>query len=111
MKHYYIIFLLFFSCMGLQAQDKITSDTFGSSSLSENIMLYPNPTTSGRFTIQTENYDTKEIEIFDLVGNKIITFVFNGKEKEFSSAKLKTGIYIIKIKTKGTSISRKLVIK
>ena len=105
-KYLYIFFSVFFFTLSASAQEKKSATEF-----SEQVSVYPNPTTVYKVTIQTESYATKEVEIFDMLGKKVMGLTFSGKEKEISLHNLKAGIYIIKIKEENNSTSRKLVIK
>jgi len=71
--------------------------------------MYPNPVTNGRLTINTFSNADKKIQIFDILGKRIISTNLRGNELNVS--KLNSGIYILKILEEGKTATRKLVIK
>lgn len=106
-KYLYIIAAtLITSISGYAQEQKLSASEF-----SEQVNIYPNPTTNQRITIQTETNGTKEVEIFDMLGKRVAQVSFSGREKEIFLNNIKAGVYIIKIKEDNNSTSRKLVIK
>jgi len=87
--------------------------TGGTASVRENdipgFIMYPNPVTNGRLTINTFSNANKEIQIFDILGKRILST--NLKGRELNVSKLNSGIYILKILEEGKTATRKLVIK
>ena len=75
----------------------------------EDLSIYPNPVTNGKLYITTKYNQTKDIEIFDVLGKKIYTTSLFGKELNIS--KLTPGVYILKIKENSSSATRKLVVR
>lgn len=73
------------------------------------LTIYPNPVSNGKIYITTKENLTKDIEIFDVLGKKVLSSSLFGKELNIS--KLTQGIYILKIKEGNDSATRKLVIK
>jgi hypothetical protein len=71
--------------------------------------LYPNPVTNGRLFINTLSNSEKKIQIFDVLGKKVL--FTNLKGREINVSKLHSGVYIIKIIEEGKTATRKLVIK
>jgi len=71
--------------------------------------LYPNPVTNGKLTINTFSNADKEIQIFDILGKRILSTTLKGKELNVST--INSGIYILKILEEGKTATRKLVIK
>jgi hypothetical protein len=71
--------------------------------------LYPNPVTNGRLFINTLSNSEKKIQIFDVLGKKVLST--NLKGREINVSKLQSGVYIIKIIEEGKTATRKLVIK
>lgn len=87
-------------------QDKVVA-----SKTIESLSIYPNPVeVNGKITIDTKSNDTKEIEIYNIVGKKIISSVLNTKEYNLPSA-VTSGIYIIKVKENNATATRKLIVK
>ncbi|MFL0353472.1 T9SS type A sorting domain-containing protein [Xanthomarina sp. GH4-25] len=110
MKKNYI-FLLFF-LMGLasfkgysQSNDVVKP----ADSNIENLTIYPNPVSQGKIYITTSEYALKKIEIFNVLGKKILSVSLY--QNELNISKLKTGIYIIKITENNTTATRKLIVK
>lgn len=75
----------------------------------EHLSIYPNPVSTGKVYIQTENNFTKQIAIFNVLGKEIFSTTISGKELNIS--KLKAGVYIIKITENNISATRKLIVK
>lgn len=111
MKNYvFIIFFTFtlgFSSFGfaqssdLQQQPK--TETI------EGLSIYPNPVSNGKLYITTKNNLTKSIEIFDILGKRIVSTSLFGEELNIS--KLSPGVYIIKIEENSITATRKLVVR
>ena len=83
-----------------------------SASPSEGIIdlsIYPNPVSNGKIYIITQENLTKDIQVYDVLGKKIISTSLFGKELNIS--KLTPGIYILKIKEGSSSATRKLVVR
>ena len=75
----------------------------------EGFSLYPNPVTNGRLTINTFSNTDKEIQIFDILGKRMLTTTLKGRELNVS--RLNSGIYILKISEEGKTATRKLIIE
>jgi len=73
------------------------------------MILYPNPTDKNFVTIQTNSLDTKEIEVFDIIGKKVIDISLNSNSLDIS--KLNSGIYLVKITVDNQTNTHKLVVK
>jgi len=80
-------------------------------SLSDNnynqFSIYPNPT-AGLLNIKANSIIDK-IEVFDILGKRIIDTVFENKDVEVNLSALKNGIYFIKIQSNGISETRKII--
>lgn len=112
MKNYfYILFLTI--CLGFGATSHAQINASKTSvSASEGIVdlsIYPNPVSNGKIYITTKENLSKEIEIYDVLGKKILSASLFGKELNIS--KLTPGIYILKIKEGSNSATRKLVVR
>ena len=75
----------------------------------EGLSLYPNPVTHGKVNISSKNDLDKEIQIFDVLGKKVLHTQLNSKELNLSS--LSPGVYIIKIREEEHSATRKLIVR
>lgn len=110
-KYFYItsLFLLFSS--GIYAQEN--KDTAVNSKIQEqpfeNLNIYPNPVVNDRVYITSKTTAPKDIEIFDVLGKRVMQITISSKELNVSS--LTPGVYIIKIKEGEQRATRKLIIK
>ena len=109
-KYFYTIFLftVLFS-FGLQAQESKSSiATKSQEPTIEGLAIYPNPVNSGKIYITTKSSLDKKVEIFNVLGKKVLETVITSKEVNVSH--LEAGVYIIKIKEGEASATRKLII-
>ena len=75
----------------------------------EGLNLYPNPVSNGKVYITSKNDSDKEVQIFDVLGKKVLQTMLSSKELNVSN--LSPGVYIIKIKDNEASSTRKLIIR
>jgi hypothetical protein len=75
----------------------------------EGLNIYPNPVSTGRIYITSKSTQNKEVEIFDVLGKKILQATISSKELNISA--LTPGVYIIKIKEGDATATRKLIVK
>ena len=112
MKNYfYILFIILGLGCGAISYAQ-TNFPKSSSTRSEGIIdlsIYPNPVSNGKIYIATQENLLKDIQIYDVLGKKIISASLFGKELNIS--KLTPGIYILKIKEGNHSATRKLVVR
>lgn len=103
-KYFYIIliFSVLFAFEGYSQVNKSQEPTI------EGLTIYPNPVNSGKIYITSKSSLDKKIEIFDVLGKKVLETVTSTKEVNISN--LSAGIYIIKIKEGDSSATRKLII-
>lgn len=110
-KNYFYITLLLL-CMfsfGAVAQENKSTYAAGKEPI-EGLNIYPNPAKADRIYITTAKPAmSKEIEIYDMLGKRVIQATLNGKELNISS--LNRGVYVIKIKEGDASATRKLVVE
>lgn len=113
MKNYFYILLLFFGLgMGVTSGYAQTNSFTTSQPASGEIVdlsIYPNPVSNGKIYITTKKNSGLNIEIYDVLGKKILSASIFGKELNIS--KLTAGIYILKIKEGTSSATRKLVVR
>ncbi len=111
-KNYFYItslFLLFsLSISAQESKDALLNSKFQEQPF-ENLNIYPNPTGGDRVYISSKSLAPKEIEIFDVLGKKVMQATINSKELNVST--LTPGVYIIKIKEGDLRATRKLIIK
>lgn len=74
----------------------------------EGLTIYPNPASSGKIYINSKSTLDKKIEIYDVLGKKVLEITTSNKEISISN--LNAGIYIIKIKEGDNTATRKLII-
>jgi hypothetical protein len=73
------------------------------------LLLYPNPTT-GQLTIDNGEIGMEEIQIFDMLGRKVMEYrVENEVFYKLDMALLPNGTYFVRIKTESDVITRKVV--
>ena len=75
----------------------------------EGLTIFPNPVINGKVYIHSKHNHTKGIEIFDVLGKKVMSQVLY--DKELNIQNLKSGVYILKIKEGKISVTRKLVVR
>ena len=75
----------------------------------EGLNIYPNPVSTDRIYITSKSSQNKEVEIFDVLGKRILQASMTGKE--LNVAVLTPGVYIIKIKEGDATATRKLIVK
>lgn len=107
MKKIYFILLLGFSLIVYSQDDallahNITTEISG-------FKLYPNPATADIVYVTTEQNAMKEIRIFDVFGELVLTDRISIKTLDIS--RLSPGVYMVQVIEKEKSINRKLVVR
>lgn len=75
----------------------------------EGLQVFPNPVENGKLFIRSKGNLSKKIEIYNVLGKRVLSTSLN---KEFLDvSRLSSGIYILKIKTNTTEVSKKLIIR
>lgn len=111
-KNYtYITFFALLFSLSVSAQDAKQSSLSSKSQEQqfENLNVYPNPVGNGHVYITSKTTAPKDIEIFDVLGKRVMDTTISSKELNVSS--LSPGVYIIKIKEGDQRATRKLIIK
>ena len=101
--------MMLFSSVSTYAQ---SNDGIAIKNTAENIeglTIFPNPVNNGKVYISTKYNLAKNIEIFDVLGKKVVSQVLYGKELKIQD--LNPGVYILKIKEGKLSATRKLVVR
>lgn len=103
-KYFYtiLIFSVLFAFEGYSQVSKSQEPTI------EGLTIYPNPVNSGKIYITSKSSLDKKVEIFDVLGKKVLETVTSNREVNISN--LSAGIYIIKVKEGENSATRKLII-
>jgi len=91
---------------------KITSNSISSTQLSENnVSIYPNPTSNGKFTVESKVNSNLDIVITDLLGKVIYTGTVNKLSKKDISLESAKGIYMMTIGNDSEKIIKKLMVE
>lgn len=109
-KYFYIIFLItiLFSFSLYAQENKSVTAAKNQEPTIEGLSIYPNPVNSGKIFITTKSSLDKKVEIFNVLGKKVLETVITSKEVNVST--LSPGVYFIKIKEGEASATRKLII-
>lgn len=109
-KYFYqILFLFLFCTTGALAQDSKGAPSQRGQETIEGLNIYPNPVSTGRIFITSKSSLNKDIEIYDVLGKKILQASVSAKELNIST--LTPGVYIIKVKEGDATATRKLIVK
>ncbi|MBN2214501.1 MAG: Ig-like domain-containing protein [Bacteroidales bacterium] len=76
---------------------------------SENITVYPNPVADGIFSIRGID-DIKEIELIDLIGNKVAVFNNINRHEITLRVKVSPGIYLLRLSDGQHSIYKRIIL-
>jgi len=74
----------------------------------EEFKIFPNPTSGNFINITTANNTSKNVQIFDMLGKKVID---QEAAIKLNITALQTGIYIVKITENNLSATKRLIIK
>jgi hypothetical protein len=74
----------------------------------EGFSIFPNPTNGSFITITTANNTPKNVQVFDMLGKKVIDQEVATK---LNITALQTGIYIIKVTENNLSATKRLIVK
>ncbi len=102
-KYFYAILLIFMLGFTAFAQDSKAKETI------DGLSIYPNPVSTGRLYVTSKSVQSKEVEIFDVLGKRVMQASVSGRE--LSIAALTPGVYIIKVKEGEATATRKLIVK
>ena len=110
-KNYFYtsILLVFLFSLSLSAQEAKQQPRPQENTSIEGLNLYPNPVSNGKVYITSKNDSDKEVQIFDVLGKKVLQTVLSSRELNVST--LTPGVYIIKIKEEEDSTTRKLIVR
>ena len=110
-KNYTFIIVLLVTLFSFSAQAQESKSSASSKTqepIIEGLTIYPNPTNSGKIYISTKSSLDKKVEIFNVLGKKVLETIITSKEVNVSN--LTAGVYIIKIKEGEATATRKLII-
>ena len=75
----------------------------------QGISIYPNPA-NGKFEISSSQFPLKEIEIYNLYGEKIYQQTVNRKQETVNLNEA-SGIYFLKLTTEHGTIAKKIILQ
>lgn len=75
----------------------------------EGLSIFPNPASGQKVYINTKEGKSKKVEIYNVLGNSILSAQLIGNELNISS--LEPGVYIMKIQEGKSTATRKLVVR
>ncbi len=105
----YVQFVVLFSFLFLSSvSSSQESDTKNSYHI-EGLSIFPNPVRNGKLYVTTNKNLLKKIEIFDVLGKKVLSSTIMGKALDISI--LNPGVYVIKIEEEQDIETRKLVVR
>ncbi|APQ17001.1 T9SS type A sorting domain-containing protein [Maribacter hydrothermalis] len=107
MKKIYFILLMVFS-IGLYAQDTIDVNNLQNDEIT-GFKLYPNPAMADVVYVTTEQNSQKEVRIYDVFGELVLTDRLTTKALNIS--RLSPGVYVVQVTENDKSITRKLIVK
>lgn len=107
-SYLYIVLMLFFflTTFTVAAQDRQHKPQ---ETTIEGLSFYPNPVSNGKVYITSKLSLDKEITIYDVLGKVVLQITITTKELNVST--LSPGIYMVKIKEKDATATRKLIVK
>lgn len=108
---YILIFTIFSFVLGAShgfAQAPTT--TTKSTESIDGLNIFPNPVNDGVLYIDTKLNASKEVTLYNILGKKILSTKLSGREL-LLPYNISSGVYILSIKEKEATSSRKIVIK
>ncbi len=112
MKQYYILSLLLVCFMFFTPRSIAQNTGFPAYTAEkpiEGLSIYPNPVVGSKVYITSDKNQTKDVEVYNVLGKKVLVARVSGKELDVSE--LTPGIYILKIREGQTQATRKLVVR
>lgn len=106
-SYFFLIFVLCFSFLAT-AQENRSAVSRSQDPTIEGLSVYPNPNNTGKVTIISRQNLEKKVEIFDVLGKKVIDVMLYTRDLNISN--LNPGVYIIKIKEGDAAATRKLIV-
>ncbi|MEH6770374.1 MULTISPECIES: T9SS type A sorting domain-containing protein [Maribacter] len=105
-KIYFLLFMVL--SFGIYAQDTIDINNLRKDEIA-GFKLYPNPALADVVYVTTEKNNLKEVRIYDVFGELVLTDKLTGKAMNIS--RLSPGVYVVQVTENDKSITRKLVVK
>lgn len=107
MKKIYFALLMVFS-ISLSAQEPVDFNNPRKEEI-QGFKLYPNPAFNDVVYITTEKNARKEVNVYDVFGEIVLTDRILNKSLNIS--KLVPGVYVLQVTEESKTITRKLVVK
>lgn len=79
--------------------------------LRNSISLYPNPAKDFITVQKNDNFESLQLELYSISGAKVMSDVIDSNSKTIQTNHLSSGIYLMRIKSDKTVITKKLIIK
>lgn len=110
-KYFFTFLFISFLFIAPSSYGQQSSRTPSSSIIQDidGLTIYPNPVTNNKVFITSTLNDNKQIDIYDVLGKKVMSTMLIGKELNVSE--LNSGVYILKIRENKLSATRKLVVR
>ena len=110
-NYFYIILVsaFLFSASAMAQDNKTAPVNKTQENTIEGLSIYPNPTNGDKIFIVSKLSLDKEIEIFDVLGKRVLQTTISSRELNIGN--LNAGVYIIKIREGEASATRKLIVK
>ncbi|WP_405412476.1 T9SS type A sorting domain-containing protein [Maribacter sp. Asnod1-A12] len=105
-KIYFMLFMVV--SFGVYAQDTIDINNLRNDEI-VGFKLYPNPAIADVVYVTTQKNDYKEVKIYDVFGELVLTEKLSTKAMNIS--RLSPGVYVVQVTENDKSITRKLVVK
>ena len=102
MKHLYLVIFFLFVSFSYGQDAKGIGDIDG-------FKLYPNPATTDKVYISTDENAPKKVSIYDVLGTQVLEATILGKE--LNIAELDAGVYVLRVYEKDKVATRKLIVK
>ncbi len=94
--------------IAVSAQETTNDSVLGTNDIA-GFKLYPNPVANGIVYISSQNPSTRDITVYDVFGEIVLTDRIYAKALNIS--RLVPGVYLVKVIENNKSITRKLVVK
>jgi len=95
--------------MGAVSGPDCTLLSVNEKSLTEVVKVYPNPA-NDYFEITNDSQNELAVNIYDILGNKVITSEASRlKKQSFSLANLNSGVYLVELKSDNQKLVKKLI--
>ncbi len=107
MKKCYFGLLLLFALSSYAQEASNTNDPF--TVKKSTFQLYPNPAVNDMVYITTATNGKKEIAVYDVFGEVVLTDRIASKTLNIS--RLVAGVYVLQVTENGDTMTRKLVVK